>query len=220
MIRWVLAAVSCVILGMVFFVGQKKNESGVTPNNVVREVKEKCSDKFIKNKSEFTKLTNNSQILTAQPQAPQPMAEVVIKGLKLKDIEKSKGYEVTIDAQESKFFYVPNTVECYRVWCTLHEHQQAVAFFKSDRALVNRTQKSVFLSGVVNGTFKGLVLSGKNIFYNFSQQTLSTQDAFSCQHPEFYVCAKKSFANMKDNTIAFGGNVQSVFTARDTLQQQ
>ncbi len=146
-------------------------------------------------------------------------AEITIKNISFKDIEHKKGYELTVNAGESKFFYTPNTVECNNIECSLtHNQNDTVAHLNASKALINRSAKSIFLSGPVLGNLKELVITGNNIVYDFAQQTLSTNQALIYKHPEFNLQAPKSFVHLKNNSITMDGGVTSEFIMHDKQQ--
>ena len=155
---------------------------------------------------------------TKQAQAEITRPEITIKNITLKDTEDQKGYELTVNARESKFYYTPNTVECNNVECSVKDQVSEVAQISAHKALVNRNNKVIFLAGPVLGHIKDITISGNNISYDFSSHTLSTHHALTYHHQDFQLSAPSSTLQLKQNRIEMSGGVTSNFTMPDTQQ--
>jgi len=146
-------------------------------------------------------------------------ASITIKDFTLKELEKSKELEVIINAKECNFIHTSDMVMCTHVTCTLFDHKNISASLKTDKAFVNRTQKAIFLSGSVLGHMKDLIIHGSDIYYNFLQQTLTTDKSIMYTHPDFSLCSHQSFIDLKNNRIEMSNGVVSEFTMHDKQQQ-
>jgi LPS export ABC transporter protein LptC len=136
---------------------------------------------------------------------------ITITNLTLKELERTKELEVIVNAQECKFLQPSDTIECSQVTCTLLDHQLPRAQLKTDKALINRTQKTILFSGSVFGNIKDVVIHGTDINYNFSQQILRTDKNTEYTHPDFYISAQKSFVDIKGNYFELYGGVINEF---------
>lgn len=141
-------------------------------------------------------------------------ASIVIQNLTLREVEKSKGYELIVNAQQSTFHHISEVVECKNVSCKIMQKGLALANIHAQKSFVDRTSKHVLFSGDVKGNFKDLIIDGSDICYNFSTQTVGTDNKITYTHPLFNFSANKSTINIKTNTIEMGKGVYSEFLYR------
>ena len=138
-------------------------------------------------------------------------AEIVIKDLILKEIEKHKGLEVVVNAREGKILNSTDKIECKNINCALNDNNKQIADLRSDSALIHKTTKNVLLSGPTFGHFYDIRIDGQDISYNYSNQTLVTNKKISYHHKHFSMLAKKSSVDLKNHKITMSGGVESTF---------
>ncbi len=171
-----------------------------------------------KKKQPSTKPVNTESIATGQNSSIESMANITIKDLTLKELEKKKDIEVIVNAKECKFLQFSDTVECSQVTCTLLDHKIPSAQITTNKALINRKNKNIFFAGVVQGTMKNLAITGADINYDFAQQILQTNQNALYTHPDFKISSQKSFIDIKNNRIEFSGGVINEFKVHDKQQ--
>ncbi len=145
-------------------------------------------------------------------------ASITIKDLTLKELEKNKDLEVIVNAKECNFLQSSDIVECSQVTCTLLDHKVPSAHLVTDKAHINRTQKNIYFPGAVQGNMKDFAIDGASINYDFSQQTLQTNQNTIYTHPDFKISSQKSFIDIKNNRIELSGGVINEFILHDKQQ--
>src|SRR5271157_809582 len=88
---------------------------------------------------------------------------IIIKNATLREVEKTKGYELVVTAQESRFSQLSDVIECSDVTCKISQKGLSIASIHAEKSFVNQLNKTVFLEGPVNGCFKDLLLDGCDI---------------------------------------------------------
>lgn len=136
-------------------------------------------------------------------------AEIVIKDLILKEIERHKGLEVVINASEGKILHLTDKIECKNINCALSDNKNKVADLQADKAVIYKATKDVLLSGQMKGHLYEMIIEGQDINYNYSNQTLVTDKEMVFKHSVFYLIAQKSFLDLKSNKITMSGGIQS-----------
>lgn len=138
-------------------------------------------------------------------------AEIIIKDLILKEVEKHKGLEFVINASEGKILNSTDKIECKNIACVLNNNHKKVADLRSNNAVIQKTTKNVFLSGTTVGHTCDMTICGRDISYNYSNQMLSTKKEICYSHKLFSLVAKKSHVELKNNKIIMSGGVRSEF---------
>ncbi|MFH1254706.1 MAG: LPS export ABC transporter periplasmic protein LptC [bacterium] len=138
-------------------------------------------------------------------------AEIVIKDLILKEVEKHKGLEFVINASEGKILNSTDKIECKNIACVLNNNHKKTADLRSNNAVIHKTTKNVFLSGNTVGHTCDMTICGQDISYNYSSQMLTTNKEISYSHQLFSLIAKKSHVDLKSNKIVMSGGVKSEF---------
>jgi len=138
-------------------------------------------------------------------------AEIIIKDLILKEVEKHKGLEFVINASEGKILNSTDKIECKNIACVLNNNHKKVADLRSNNAVIQKTTKNVFLSGPTVGHTCDMTICGQDISYNYSNQMLTTKKEISYSHQLFSLIAKKSYVDLKNNKIVMSGGVRSEF---------
>lgn len=138
-------------------------------------------------------------------------AEIVIKDLILKEVEKHKGLEFVINASEGKILNSADKIECKNITCVLNNNHKKVADLRSSNAVIHKTTKNVFLSGATVGHTCDMTICGQDISYNYSNQMLTTEKEMRYSHQLFSLIAQKSYVDIKNNKIVMSGGVKSEF---------
>jgi hypothetical protein len=136
---------------------------------------------------------------------------ITIKDMQLHESEKKKGYELIVNAKESQFNQIANTIECNTVTCSIFQHGIHVAHINSSKSLIDRVSKNVTFAGSVHGLFKELTMHGSDICYNFSTNTVQTDKTMTYTHPFFNFSAKQCNVNIASQKIIMGNGVRSEF---------
>ena len=138
-------------------------------------------------------------------------AEIVIKDLILKEVEKHKGLEFIINASEGKILNSTDKIECKNIACVLNDNHKKIADLRSNNAVIHKTTKNVFLSGNTVGHTFDMTICGQDISYNYSNQMLTTSKKICYSHKLFSLVAKKSHVDLKNNKIVMSDGVRSEF---------
>lgn len=138
-------------------------------------------------------------------------AEIIIKDLILKEIEKHKSLQVIINAHEGKIIHSDNTIECKKIKCSLCDKNRQIADLMSENATIDKTTKNVLLNGETIVHFDNMTINGNDIYYNYSNQTLNTDKKTKYNHPNFNISAQQSRIDFKKNEINMSGGVKSEF---------
>lgn len=154
---------------------------------------------------------NNTQNIVPLSSNSKLQSGFTIKNVVLKEFEKSKAYEVIVNAEECRYFQINNLIECLQVTCTLLNQNNETAHIKTDHAMINQAAQNILLGGTVTCKFKDILLTGMDITYNYSQQTLLTTKNAHYQHPAFSITAQESFVDIKNNKFILSGNVINEF---------
>jgi LPS export ABC transporter protein LptC len=136
-------------------------------------------------------------------------AEIIIKDLILKEIEKHKGLQVVINACEGKIIHSEDKIECTNIKCFLSSQEKEIANLVANTAIIDKASKNIFLSGDTVVRFNDITMIGQDVFYNYSSQVLSTKEQTKYCHPNFFVLAQQSTIDIKKNIICMGGGVKS-----------
>lgn len=140
---------------------------------------------------------------------PDENAEIVIKDLILKEVEKHKGLEVTINASEGKILNSTDKIECKNISCSLNNDHKKIADLRANNAIIQKTTKNVFLSGTTVGHTYDMTIHGQDISYNYSSQMLTTDKEVCYAHQLFSLVAQKSCVDLKNSKILMSGGVRS-----------
>lgn len=173
---------SVIVPGIFWFWPFKKNKSAQQPCKVVLD--EKC-----------TGTTEN--------------AEIIIKDLILKEIEKQKKIEVVVNAGEGKILNSTDKIECKNIRCALKNQNIKIADLHANDAIIQKNTKNVLLSGATVGHIYDMTIQGCDIEFNYSTQTLSTDKESNYSHKNFMISAKKSLVDIKQNKIIMSNGVKS-----------
>ncbi len=138
-------------------------------------------------------------------------AEIIIKDLILKEVEKHKGLEFVINASEGKILNSTDKIECKNITCVLNDNHKKVADLRANNAVIHKTTKNVFLSGNTVGHTCDMTICGRDISYDYSSQMLTTRKEISYTHKLFSLIAKESRVDLKNNKIIMSGGVKSEF---------
>lgn len=138
-------------------------------------------------------------------------AEIIIKDLILKEVEKHKGLEFVINASEGKILNSTDKIECKNITCVLNDNHEKVADLRANNAVIHKTTKNVFLLGNTVGHTCDMTICGQDISYDYSSQMLATNKGISYSHKLFSLIAKESRAYLKNNKIVMSGGVKSEF---------
>jgi hypothetical protein len=152
------------------------------------------------------------------PVPPRPA--IVIKNITLREVEKKKGYELVVTAQESKLHTTSDVVECSGVSGSILQHGDCVAMMRAEKSLIDRLAHHVVFTGQVSGFFKELDMSGSDICYNFSTQMVSTDKTITYTHPQFLLAAHKSVMDIGRQKISLSKGVRSEFFMSCDNQQK
>ena len=107
-----------------------------------------------------TKTSVPSFIVKNQPQS----AEIILKQTDLYLFGKKNIKDCQIQADESKLFPSHNEIECTNVFCKLTTNKNTVATLQAEKAYINQQTKSMFLPGLVHGSFKNWSLDKQDVF--------------------------------------------------------
>lgn len=138
-------------------------------------------------------------------------AEIVIKDLILKEVEKHKGLEVIINASEGKILNSTDKIECKNISCSLNNGSRKIADLRANNAIIHKTTKNIFLSGTTVGHTYDMTVNGNDISYNYSSHMLTTNKEVSYTHKFFSLIAQKSYVDLKNSKIVMSGGVRSEF---------
>jgi LPS export ABC transporter protein LptC len=152
------------------------------------------------------KIINPEQIPNKQP---GESAEIVIKDLILKEVEKHKGLEVVVNASEGKILNSTDKIECKNIYCALNNNYKQIADVHAYNAVINKTNKNVFLTGSTVGHTCDVTITGQDITYNYSNQTLTTNKKTSYCHEFFSLTAQQSVVDLKNSKFTMSGGVTS-----------
>jgi hypothetical protein len=152
------------------------------------------------------KIINPEQIPNKQP---GESAEIVIKDLILKEVEKHKGLEVVVNASEGKILNSTDKIECKNIYCALNNNYKQIADLHAYNAVIHKNTKNVFLSGATVGHTCDVTITGQDITYNYSNQTLTTNKKTSYCHEFFSLTSQQSVVDLKNSKISMSGGVTS-----------
>jgi hypothetical protein len=136
-------------------------------------------------------------------------AEIIIKDLILKEIEKQKNLEVIINAGEGKILNATDKIECKNITCSLKKQNLKVADLHADNAIIQKNTKNVLLSGATVGHIYDMTIHGCDVKFTHATQTLSTNKESKYSHKNFTLSAKKSLVDIKKNKIIMSNGVSS-----------
>lgn len=138
-------------------------------------------------------------------------AEIIIKDLILKEIEKHNGLKVIINAREGKIVHSDDRVECKLIKCCLCNQEKQIADLMASNAQIDKTKKNVFLTGNTIIHFEAMTINSQAVSYNYSEQKLYTQKQTKYEHPNFNLLAQQSKIDLKKSEIQMSGGVKSEF---------
>lgn len=136
-------------------------------------------------------------------------AEIIIKNLILKEIEKHKKLEVIVNASEGKILNSTDKIECKNITCALKNQNKQIADLHSKNAIIKKNTKDVLLSGSTIGRIYDMTIQGCDISFSYSAQTLTTKQETQYTHKNFKLSAKKSLVDIKKNIIYMSNGIQS-----------
>lgn len=136
-------------------------------------------------------------------------AEIIIKDLILKEIEKQKKLEVVVNASEGKILNSTDKIECKNITCALKHQTVKIADLHANNAIIQKNTKNIFLAGGTVGHIYDMTIQGYDIRFNSSNQTLSTNKESIYTHKNFMLSAKKSLVDIKQNKIILSNGVKS-----------
>lgn len=138
-------------------------------------------------------------------------AEIIIKDLILKEIERHKGLEVIINAREGKIIHSDDKIECKNIRCCLSNKSGQIADLMSSNAQIDKANKNVFLTGNTTVHFDDITINSQEVYYNYSNQKLRAEKQTKYEHPNFSLLAQHSKIDLKKNEIKMSGGVKSEF---------
>ena len=136
-------------------------------------------------------------------------AEIIIKDLILKEIEKQKKLEVIVNAGEGKILNSTDKIECKNITCALKNKSIQIADLHANDAMIQKNTKNVFLSGATIGHIFDITIQGRDIKFDYSNQTLSTNKESTYSHKNFTLSARRSDVDLKQNKIVMSNGVKS-----------
>ncbi|KKQ32564.1 MAG: hypothetical protein US49_C0006G0015 [candidate division TM6 bacterium GW2011_GWF2_37_49] len=138
-------------------------------------------------------------------------AEIVIKDLILKEIEKHKGLQVIINAREGKIIHSDDKIECKHIKCCLCDKNRQIADLVASDAQIDKANKNVFLIGDTVVHFEEITINSQAVNYNYSEQKLCAEKQTKYEHPNFSILAQHSKIDLKKSEIQMSGGVKSEF---------
>ncbi len=144
-------------------------------------------------------------------------AEIIIKDLLLKEIEKQKNLEVVVNAGEGKILNSTDKIKCKNITCSLKNQNMKVADLHANNATIEKNTKNVLLSGPTVGHIYDMTIKGCDIQFTHSTQTLSTNKESLYSHKNFILSAQISLIDIKKNTIMMSNGVKSEIINGTTL---
>ena len=112
-------------------------------------------------------------------------AEIIIKDLVLKEIEKHKGLQVIINAREGKIIHSDDKIACKLIKCCLCDKDKQIADLMASDAQIDKTNKNVFLTGDTVVHFDDITINSQAVNYNYSEQKLCAEKQTKYEHPNF-----------------------------------
>jgi LPS export ABC transporter protein LptC len=137
------------------------------------------------------------------------MPEIIIREFKMKHACDNKKESWAISSKIGKIYKISNKIDCSNVLCQLRIKNQEIAQLHSDKSIVNRNNKNIFLCGPVTGNFRELKINGQDINYNFSDQTISSEKPLHYAYPNFHLKAKQSCLYLNKNKIEMSGGIRT-----------
>lgn len=171
--------------------------------------------KYFFPQNDFRKIKETDNIIESAKKLVEQqetiLPEITIQDFHMKEIneEKSKNEIWILNSKRGKIFKKTNTIECTDVHCTLIRDDENIANLQANKSILDRNTKRVFLSGLVSGNLKELNILGKNINYDFSNQTLKTNNALTYTYPNFTLTAQQSFVDLKENKIEMKNGIKT-----------
>ena len=160
---------------------------------------------FLKKKTSFT-----TKDITEKKEPNTP--EIIIKNFCIQEKNKNNTDSWILKSKKSKIFKKTNVIECNDASCTLKKNDKEFAILKSHKSLLDRNKNQLFLYGPVTGNYKDLRLEGKEINYNFSNQTIDTKNNLRYFYPNFKLNAQESFFDLKLNRIEMKNGIRCEIT--------
>ena len=154
-----------------------------------------------------TKTSVPSFIVKNQPQS----AEIILKQTDLYLFGKKNIKDCQIQADESKLFPSHNEIECTNVFCKLTTNKDTVATLQAEKAYINQQTKSMFLPGLVHGSFKNWSLDKQDVFYDAKKRTISAINTKLTSKTGVSIQAPQSTVDLDKEIILLENGVQSCF---------
>lgn len=171
---------------------------------------------FFLSRSLFIDSADNKDICrTITPESEEKAsenAEIIIRDLILKEIEKQKGLQVIINADEGKIIHSDDKIQCKSIHCSLCNKNKQIAELTASDAIINKATKNIFLNGNAIVHFDDITINSQEVYYSYSSQQLSTTRQTEYEHPNFKLLAQQSTIDFKKSEIKMSGGVQSVFS--------
>lgn len=120
-------------------------------------------------------------------------------------------YELELTTQESCLDRTQETILCNNVACKILHHGVQIAWAQGKRARMNKTKKTLFLSGGAQGAWNELLFAGDKIHYNFLTNIIWTHQPITYTHPSFTLSAQKSVIDLNKQKIYMNDGVTSEF---------
>jgi len=116
-----------------------------------------------------------------------------------------------VQAEESKIFPENKITECKNILCKITTQNNSVAKLKAPKAIINHETKSMFLPGIVSGSFKNWSIKKRDVFYNSSDQTINSKKTKISKDDQISMIASSGVIDLKNESILLQGDVLSQF---------
>jgi len=152
----------------------------------------------------------NKKIVFQKKEMPKPYVspEMIIKDFSIQENLKNKDEVLILNSEEGRVFRKSNQIECKNLSCNLFRKETQIAKLESKTSLVDRDKKIVFLQEKVTGNFYDLKFEGKDLNYDFSNQTITTKQPLNYAYPNLNFVAKQSTFDLKENKIEMNDGVR------------
>ena len=104
-----------------------------------------------------------------------------------------------------------NEVECTNVFCKLTTNKNTIATLQAKKAYINQQTKSMFLPGLVHGSFKNWSLDKQDVFYDAAKRTIAAINTKLTSKTGVSVQAPQSTVDLDKEIILLENGVQSCF---------
>ena len=149
-------------------------------------------------------------------------SEIAIQGMNVHETDENNKYNLEIYSKQCFFCHSSHEIKCKNIICTITDNSnQEKAYLSAQEAVMNRQLKRLFFPEKVHGIFKGLVVDGRNVCYDFSNHTMNAVSPIHYKHPFFNALATKSFFDARKNEVEMTDGVKcEFFISRDKQQRR